>query len=82
MAAAQSRVADQDRLSYDSGHVTAQRESEVSNDRWKEAAQVARERAEAQRQAETSQVAQQAAEQSLRMVQLEVARLKVRMLLV
>lgn len=78
MAAAQSRVADQDRLSYDYGHVVAQRESEVSDDRWKEAAQIIRERAEAQRQAEASQAAQQAAEQSLRMVQLEVARLKVR----
>ncbi len=78
VAAAQSRVADKERVSYDAGHVTAQKDSEASNDRWKEAAQAARQRADAERRAESSQAAQQEAEQSLRMAQLEVARLKVR----
>ncbi len=78
MAAAQSRVANKERLSYDAEHVTAQKNSEVSNDRWKEAAQAARQKADAERRAESSQAAQQEAEQSLRMAQLEVARLKVR----
>lgn len=78
MAAAQSRVADKERLSYDVGHVTAQQDSEASNNRWKEATQAARQRADAERRAESSQAAQQEAEQKLRMAQLEVARLKVR----
>ncbi len=78
MAAAQSRVADKERLSYDAGHVSAQKDSDTSNDRWKEAAQAARQRADAERRAESSQAAQQEAEQTLRMAQLEVARLKVR----
>ncbi len=77
MAAAQSRVTDKERLNYDSDHVTAQRESEGSNDHWKEAAQAARQKADAERRAESCQAAQQEAEQSLRMAQLEVARLKV-----
>ena len=77
VAAAQSRVADKERLSYDAGHVTAQKDSDASNDHWKEAAQAARQRADAERQAESFQAAQQEAEQSLRMAQLEVARLKV-----
>lgn len=78
VAAAQSQVADKERLSYDAGHVTAQKVSDASNDRWKEAAQASRQRADAERRAESSQAAQQEAEQSLRMAQLEVARLKVR----
>ena len=77
VAAAQSRVADKERLSYDAGHATAEKDSDASNDRWKEAAQAARQRADAERQAESFQAAQQEAEQSLRMAQLEVARLKV-----
>ena len=77
VVSAQSRVADKERLSYDFHHVTAQRDSDASNDRWKEAAQAARQKAEAERQAKSSQAAQQEAEQSLRMAQLEVARLKV-----
>ncbi|KAL0020086.1 hypothetical protein WJX79_009298 [Trebouxia sp. C0005] len=76
VAAAQSRVADKERLSYDVGHVTAQQDSEASNNRWKEATQAARQRADAERRAESSQAAQQEAEQKLRMAQLEVARLK------
>lgn len=78
VAAAQSRVADKERLSYDAGHVTAQKDSEASNDRWKEAAHAARQRADAERRAESSHAALQEAEQNLRMAQLEVARLKVR----
>ena len=78
MAVAQSRVADKERLTYDAGHVTAQKDSEASNDRWKEAAQAARQRAEAERRAKSSQATQQEAEQNMRMAQLEVARLKVR----
>ena len=78
VAAAQSRVADKERLSYDAGHVTAQKDSDASNNRWKEAAQAARQRADAERRAESAQAAQQEAEQGLRMAQLEVARLKVR----
>ncbi|DBA92530.1 TPA: hypothetical protein ACH3X1_002761 [Trebouxia sp. C0004] len=76
VAAAQSRLADKERLSYDAGHVTALKDSEASNDRWKEAAQAARQRVDAERRTESSQAAQQEAEQSLRLAQLEVARLK------
>ena len=78
VAAAHSRVADKERLSYNAGHVSTQKDSDANNDRWKEAAQAARQKADAERRAESSQAAQQEAEQSLRMTQLEVARLKVR----
>ncbi|DBB14510.1 TPA: hypothetical protein ACH3X3_004792 [Trebouxia sp. C0006] len=76
VAAAHSRVADKERLSYNAGHVSTQKDSDANNDRWKEAAQAARQKADAERRAESSQAAQQEAEQSLRMTQLEVARLK------
>lgn len=78
VATAQSRVAEKERSTYDSDHVAAQRDAHADNDRWKEAADAARQKADAERRAESSQAAQQEAEQNLRMAQLEVTRLKVR----
>ncbi|KAL3148684.1 hypothetical protein ABBQ38_014099 [Trebouxia sp. C0009 RCD-2024] len=76
VATAQSRVAEKERSTYDSDHVAAQRDAHADNDRWKEAADAARQKADAERRAESSQAAQQEAEQNLRMAQLEVTRLK------
>ena len=77
MATAQSRVADKERLSYDVQHVALQKDSQLTHDRWKECAHLARQKADAERRADSCQAAQQEAEQSLRMAQLELARLKV-----
>lgn len=78
VATAQSRVAERERSTYDCEHIAAQRNAHADNDHWKEAADAARQKADAERHAESSQAAQQEAEQNLRMAQLEVTRLKVR----
>ena len=75
VSAAQARLADKERVHYDNQHVTGQQSSGTGS--WKEAAQAARQLAEAVKAAESAQATQQQAEQTLRATQLEVARLKV-----
>ena len=77
VATAQSRVADSERLAYDSEQVVLHRDPQGSSEHFKEAAHLARQKADAERRAGISQAAQQQTEQSLRMAQLELARLKV-----
>ena len=78
MASAQARVAEKERLTYDSEHLALQRDLQAGSDRWKEAADAARQKADAERRAESAQAAQLGADQNLRLAELEVARLKVR----
>lgn len=78
MASAQSRVAETERSAYDSQHLALQTDSQAGSDRWKEAADAARQKADAERRAESAQAAQLEADQNLRQAQLEVARLKVK----
>ena len=78
MASAQARVAEKERLTYDSEHLALQRDSQAGSDQWKEAADAARQKADAERRAESAQAAQLEADQNLRLAELEVARLKVR----
>lgn len=78
MASAQARVAEKEGLTYDSEHLALQRDLQAGSDRWKEAADAARQKADAERRAESAQAAQLGAEQNLRLAELEVARLKVR----
>lgn len=77
VALAQSRVADKERSTYDSEHLAEQRDSQAGNQRWKEAADAAWQKADAERRADSAQAAQQEADQNLRLAQLEVTRLKV-----
>lgn len=77
VASAQSRVAEKERLTYDSEHLALQRDSQAGSDRWKEAADAARQKVDAERCAESAQEAQLEANQHLQLAQLEVARLKV-----
>lgn len=70
-------MADKERLHHDSHVATGQRDAGADNSSWKEAAQTARQLAEAVRASESAQAAQQQAEQTLRATQLEVASLKV-----
>ena len=77
VAAAQSRVADKERLHYDSHQATVQQTDNAEGGSWKEAAQTARQLADAMRATESAHAAQQQAENGLRLLQLEVARLKV-----
>ena len=75
VSAAQARLADKERLHYDTHQVADQQDPDASS--WREAAQAARQLAEAVKATESAQAAQQHAEQSLRVTQLDVARLKV-----
>lgn len=77
VASAQSRLAEKDRSTYDSEHLAEQRDSQAGKHRWKEAADAAWQKADAERRAESAQAAQQEADQNLRLGQLEVSRLKV-----
>ena len=79
MASAQSRVAEKEWSTYDSQHLALQRDPQAGSDRWKEAADAARQKADAERRAESAQAAQLEANQNLRLAQLEAARLKVEM---
>ena len=78
VASAQSRVAEKERLTYDTEHLALQRYSQAGSDRGKEAADAARQKADAERRAESAQAAQLEADQHLQLAQLEVACLKVR----
>ena len=75
VSAAQARLADKERLHYDTHQLADQQNPDASS--WREAAQAARQLAEAVKAAESAQAAQQQAEQSLRGTQVEVVRLKV-----
>lgn len=75
VSAAQARLADKERMHYDAHQVADQQDPDASS--WREAAQAARQLAEALKAAESAQAAQQQVEQSLRVTQVEVARLKV-----
>ena len=77
MAAAHSRVADTERSHYSSAAAADPAGSQDSSACGKEAAQAVWQKVDAERRAEACQAAQQAAEQDLKMAQLEVARLKV-----
>lgn len=77
VAAAQSRLAEKESLHYSRSQTAAQSTAEGTPSSWKEAAQAAQQVAGAVRAAESAQAAQQQAEHTLRVTQLEVARLKV-----